>query len=315
MEFSTIQRAHARIGPHVHETPVLQSQLLNERYGAELVFKCENLQKVGAFKARGALNAVLSLDEAARRHGLATHSSGNHGAALAYAGQITGTATTVVMPEDSLPNKIAAVRGYGAEVILCPALERDAVCERLVKDTGAVLIHPYDDDRIIAGQGTAALEFLEQTDSLDVLIVPVGGGGLLAGTAVVGKSRSPGMQILGAEPDRSDDAIQSFATGERQRPRGFDTIADGLRAALGVRNFELIYQHADAILPVSEAAIIDATRTLMHYLKVVVEPSAAVPLAAIADHPHHFAGKRVGIILSGGNLDLDGPPWLTERLS
>lgn len=314
MTLDSVVTAHARIAPHIHRTPVLSSELLDEMTGCSLFFKAENLQKVGAFKARGALNAVLSLDPAALSKGLATHSSGNHGAALAYAARIAGATAHVVMPKDSLPNKIAAVRGYGAQLTLCePTLAaRDAACDQVVADTGATVIHPYDDERIIAGQGTATLEFLSQTQALDIILAPVGGGGLLAGTAIVTKDKYPNMQVIAAEPAMADDAYRSWQAGERILPEATNTIADGLRTGLGERNFEIMQRHVDKVLLVSEDAILEATQKLLHYLKTVVEPSAAVPLAAVVEHASTFAGKRVGIILSGGNLDLSQPPWLIK---
>jgi threonine dehydratase len=313
MTLESVMEAHRRIKSHLHQTPILSSLLLDAHTtGAQLFFKAENLQKVGAFKARGALNAVLLMDSPTLARGLATHSSGNHGAALAYAGRIVGALVHVVMPEDSLPNKIDAVRGYGAKLTLCaPTLEaRDAACERIVRETGATLVHPYDDDRIIAGQGTAALEFLDQTPELDILMTPIGGGGLISGSAIVAKGLRKDLHVIGAEPAHADDAFRSWKAGELLSPNSMNTIADGLRAGIGVRNFRYLNELVDDVLLVSEEAIVRTTNLLMHYLKTVVEPSAAVPMAAVLEHPEKFAGKRVGIILSGGNLDLDAPPWL-----
>ena len=313
MNLDSVIAAQARISPYIHRTPVLTSHRLDEQTQAKLFFKAENLQKVGAFKARGAVNAVLSLDSDTLARGAATHSSGTHGAALAYAARIVGTTAHVVMPDDSLPNKIAAVRGYGAKLTLCtPTLaDREAACDRIVRETGATVIHPYDDDRIIAGQGTAALEFLSQTDNLDILIAPVGGGGLLAGTVLVAKKSN--ISVIAAEPAMADDAYRSWQARKRIPPERTATIADGLRTGLGERNFAIIQNHLEAVQLVTEEAIIHATQHLMHTLKTVIEPSAAVPMAAILEHPGTFAGKRVGIILSGGNLDLSAPPWLTRQ--
>ncbi len=311
MTLNSVIGAQARISGHIHRTPVLFSQQLNVRAGADLRFKAENLQKVGAFKARGAVNAVLSLPPERRERGLVTHSSGNHGAALAYAGGIAGVRVDVVMPEDAVSSKIAAVKGYGAHVTLCaPTLEaRDETSARILNETGGTLVHPYDDDRIIAGQGTAALEFLEQADDLDLLLTPIGGGGLIAGCAVVAKAKSTDIQVFGVEPENSKDAYLSWKSGQRCAPVRTDTIADGLRAGIGERNFACIQEAVDEVLLVSEEAILTATKTLMQFLKTVVEPSAAVPFAAILEQPATFAGRRVGIILSGGNLDLDHLPW------
>lgn len=312
MTLDSVIAAQQRIAPHVHHTPVLSSRLLNAQTGATLFFKAENVQKTGSFKARGALNATLSLDPTVRARGLATHSSGNHGAALAYAGRLTGVPVHVVMPENSLPNKIEAVRGYGAEVTLCrPTLEaRDAACEEILRTTGASLIHPYDDDDIIAGQGTAALEFLKEVSDLDIVMTPIGGGGLISGTAI-GAQTQPGIRVIGAEPSLSQDAYLSWQSGRRIAPENTETIADGLRAGIGQRNFRIIHELVDEVMLVSEHAIVSAVKLLLHYLKTVAEPSAAVPLAAVFEHRKTFAGKRVGIILSGGNLDLDSPPWLS----
>ena len=312
MTLDSVTAAHQRISPHLHRTPVLSSRLLNARVEAQLFFKAENLQKVGAFKARGALNAVLAMAPARLQRGLATHSSGNHGAALAYAGGIAGAAVHVVMPENSLPNKIEAVRGYGAQVTLCAPTSgaREEVCRRIMAMTGANLVHPYDDDDIIAGQGTAALEFLQQEPGLDLIMAPIGGGGLISGTAIVAKGSGNALRVIGAEPAISDDAFRSWKSGKRVAPTRIDTIADGLRAGIGRRNFRCIRRQVDEILLASEENILNATKLLMHYLKTVIEPSAAVPMAAIIEHPERFTGKRVGIILSGGNLDLDAPPWL-----
>ena len=311
MTRDAVIEAHARISPYIHRTPVLTSRRLNKQTKASLFFKAENLQKVGAFKARGALNAILSLDDDTLKRGVATHSSGNHGAALAFAASIVGATAHVVMPEDSLPNKIAAVRGYGAKLTLCqPTLAaREAACQKVVRETGATVIHPYDDERIIAGQGTAALELLSQTNDLDLIIAPVGGGGLLAGTALVGQDAE--ISVIAGEPTMADDAYRSLQAGQRILPESTATIADGLRTGLGQHNFAIIRDQVDAILLVSEDAIVHATQQLMHTLKTVVEPSAAVPMAAILEHPNTFAGKRVGVILSGGNLDLCSPPWLS----
>lgn len=311
MNLDSVRAAHRRIAGHVHRTPVFCSHQLNRETGAQLHFKAENLQKVGAFKARGAVNAVFSLPPNVRAKGLATHSSGNHGAALAYAGALVKTPVHVIMPEDAVPSKIRAVEHYGATVHPClPTLEaREETCQRVLAETGATLVHPYDDDAIIAGQGTASLEFVEQVPSLDILMAPIGGGGLISGTAIVAKALHPTLQVWGCEPEVSDDAYRSWKTGERRAPASTATIADGLRAGIGQRNFAILKEAVDEVLPVSERAIIEATRHLLQVLKLVVEPSAAVPFAAVKEHPERFQDRRVGIILSGGNLDLDTLPW------
>lgn len=307
-----VEGARARIRPHVHETPVLTCRSLDTLAGARLFLKAENLQKTGAFKARGAVHAILSLsdDEAAR--GVAAHSSGNHGAALAWAAGLRGIGCTVVMPEDSRTNKVAATRAYGGDVVFCaPTLEgRETTTAALLERTGAVLVHPYDDARVIAGQGTAALEFLRQAADLDAVIVPVGGGGLIAGTLVAIKALRPSLAVIGAEPERSEDAFRSWRTGTRVAPERTDTVADGLRAGIGELNLAIVRELVDDIVLVSEDAILEATRALLRFAKTVVEPSAAVGLAALLeDRPPALADRRVGLILTGGNLDLEHPPW------
>ena len=306
LTLESIREAHERIRPYVHRTPVITCASLDREAGTSLFFKCENLQKTGAFKARGACNAVMALDEASARLGVATHSSGNHAAALARAAALRGIPAHVVMPENSLPNKIAAVRAYGGMVTLCEAtLEaRESAAERIVASTGAVLIHPYDDPRIIAGQGTAAVEFLEQVPDLDVLMTPVGGGGLLAGTLIAAKASAAHIRVVAGEPALADDAFRSWRCGSIQQPERTDTVADGLRTALGNHTFPIIRDRVDDILLASEEAILRATRMIMQFAKTVVEPSAAVPLAALLENAPGLTNQRVGIILSGGNLDL-----------
>ncbi len=309
---SAVCEAHARIRSLVHRTPILTSQSLNDATGAELFFKAENLQKTGAFKARGATNAILTLVEQGFQGDVATHSSGNHGAALAWAAHRSGIGAHVVMPKDSVPNKIAAVQSYGARVHLCEASlqSRDDLCAHVMERTGSTFIHPYDDDWIIAGQGTAALELLEQVPDLETIIAPVGGGGLLSGTLITANEMAPGIDVYGAEPERSGDAFSSMNTGTLQGVTGINTIADGLRAGLSERTFQIIRGFAAGVLQVSEEAILSCTVDLLRYLKTVVEPSAAVALAGLMEHADSFRGKRVGVILTGGNLDLENPPWL-----
>jgi threonine dehydratase len=306
-----IEAAAARIAPYVHRTPVYTSCRLDERCGAEVFFKCENLQKVGAFKARGASNAVLSLspDEAAR--GVATHSSGNHGAALAMAAQRRGIPAHIVMPANAPAVKKAAVASYGARVVECePTLAaREQTLAQVVEETGAHAVHPYDDARVIAGQGTVALELLEQVPDLDVVVVPVGGGGLLAGVATAVKALRPALEVVAVEPAGADDAFRSFGLGERQLQTHPDTIADGLRASLGVLNFAIIQQHVDTIITVPDPVIVEAMRLQWTRLKTLVEPSGAVSFAGLLEHPERFRRRRVGVVISGGNLDLDTLPW------
>ena len=306
-----IQQAHARIAPYIHRTPILESRALNKIIGCELVFKAENFQKIGAFKARGGCNAIFAMSDASLQKGVVTHSSGNHGAALAWAAGLRGSPCRVVMPENASRVKIAAVKGYGAKVVLCqPTM---AARERAVADTiselGLTFVHPFDNDLIMAGQGTAALELLEQIDEpVDIVMAPVGGGGLLGGTAICVKGMGD-TQVIGAEPEGAKDAWLGFKSGERLADYTPNTIADGLRATVGVRNFLAITEHVDDILLCSEARIVEAMRLIWTRLKVIVEPSCAVPLAAIMDQPEQFQGKRVAIILSGGNVDLDALPW------
>jgi threonine dehydratase len=306
-----IRVAHGRIKPHIQRTPVLTSTLLDREAGARLFFKCENFQKAGAFKSRGACNAVFSLSDADARRGVATHSSGNHAAALARAAALRGIAAHIVMPNNSPKPKQEAVAGYGGRIVLCEPtlLARERTCEVVIAGTGASLVHPYNDYRIIAGQATAALELLEEVPDLDVVIAPVGGGGLLSGTALTVKSLRPGMRVVGAEPAQADDAAESLRTG-RMVNKPVNTIADGLRTMLGELNFPIIRQNVDDIRTVTEAGIVAATRRIWEVMKIIVEPSGAVPFAAVREHAASFAGKRVGVILSGGNIDLDLLPWL-----
>lgn len=306
-----IQQAHTRIAPYIHRTPILESRALNEIIGCELFFKAENFQKIGAFKARGACNAVFSMDKATLQKGVVTHSSGNHGAALAWAAALRGVACTVVMPENAPSVKIAAVASYGATIELCePTMAaREGTVARLIEYHDYTLVHPYDEDVIIAGQGTAALELLEQIDKpADIIMAPVGGGGLLGGTGIYVKGTSD-AKVIGAEPEGAKDAWLGFKSGERLAEYSPNTIADGLRATLGVRNFVAISKNVDDILLCSEGRIVEAMRLIWTRLKVIIEPSCAVPLAAIMDQPEQFQGKRVAMILTGGNVDLDALPW------
>jgi len=292
-----IRRAAERISPHAHRTPVLTCESLNRRVGARVYLKCENLQRVGAFKFRGACNSVLSLSDAEAARGVVAHSSGNHAQALALAARLRGIPAHIVMPENAPAVKKAAVAGYGARITFCaPTLEaREAAQERVVAATGAVVVHPYNDERVIAGQGTAALELLQEIPDLDAIIAPIGGGGLVSGTAVAATELSPGIRVVGAEPE-----IPSH------NPR---TIADGLLTSLGDRTFPIIQQRVDGIVTVSEEAIIAAMRFIWERAKLIIEPSAAVPVAALWERKVDLAGRRVGVILSGGNVDLDRLPW------
>jgi threonine dehydratase len=308
-----IREAQGRIRPFIHHTPVLTSTAVNDMCGAQLFFKCENFQKGGAFKVRGACHAVFSLGKKEARKGVATHSSGNHAAALALAARWRGILAYVVMPENAALIKRAAAATYGAEIFFCkPTLEaREYTLERVVESTGAVFIHPYNDPRIIAGQGTAALELCEEIPQLDVVLAPVGGGGLLSGTAIAVTSISPGTAVIGAEPEQADDAYRSFQKGEIVPAVNPDTIADGLRTSLGSLTFPIIKRHVKEIMTVSEEAIVKAMRHIWERMKIIVEPSAAVPLAAVLSRGKDLKGRRIGIILSGGNVDLGHLPWKT----
>jgi len=312
-DLTAIRAAHALIRPYIHRTPVFSCRSLDEVTGAQLYFKCENLQKVGAFKARGACNAVFSLGTDVAHRGVVTHSSGNHGAALAYAARQRGIPAHVVMPESAPKIKVANVRGFGAHVHFCaPSLTaRERMCAELGATTGATLVHPYDDHAVIAGQGTAVLELLETEPDLDVVIAPVGGGGLLSGTAIAASGIRPGITVLGAEPAGAADAARSFATGILQAMPHPETIADGLRGALSERTLRALRAHVAAIGTCSEDAIATAMRMTWERMKIIIEPSAAVPLACLLEFSLAVKGKRVGIILSGGNVDLDRLPWQT----
>ena len=304
--------AAARIAPFVQRTPVLTSRGMDEELGARFFFKCENFQASGAFKARGAFNAVMALDAAGAARGVATHSSGNHGAALALAAARRGIPAWVVVPTDASGFKRAAITRYGAHVVDCaPGLaNREARLAALVDETGATVVHPYDDFHVIAGQGTAALELLEQAGPLDVLLVPVGGGGLVSGCALAARAIYPKIRIIAAEPRGADDCWQSMQTGERVRLEQVHTLADGLRASIGVRNWALISQHVDEVVRVSDEEIVAAMRVAWERLKVVIEPSSAVPLAAVLTGRVPVAGRRAGMIFSGGNVDLEALPGL-----
>lgn len=306
-----LRRAQQRIAPHVHRTPVMSSRLLDERTGSQVFFKCEHLQKVGAFKARGASNAVWSLDDAEAAAGVATHSSGNHGAALAMAAAGRGIPAHIVMPANAPQVKKAAVAAYGGLIIECePTLAaRVATLEAVLAETGAHAVHPYDDPRIIAGQGTAALELLEQVPDLEVIAVPVGGGGLLAGTAIAVKHSNPKIEVIAVEPAGADDAFRSFGLGQLQPQTSPDTIADGLRTSLGELNFAIIRKYVDTIVTVPDAVIVEAMQLQWTRMKQLVEPSGAVSFAGLLEHPERFRGRRVGVVISGGNVDLGALPW------
>jgi threonine dehydratase len=306
-----IREAHARIRDKIHRTPVMSSEVLDELAGNRLYFKCENLQKVGAFKARGATNAVFLLTDEEAAKGVVTHSSGNHAAALARAARLRGIPAYIVMPSNSPQAKQAAVRRYGGDVVLCePTLAaRESTARQVMERTGAVFIHPYDDLRVMAGQGTTAIELLEEVPGLDVILCPVGGGGQLSGVAVAAKDIKPALRVIGVEPAGADDAARSLKAGHiipMLEPR---TIADGLKTSLGQRPFAEIMRLVDDIVTVREESIVQAMRQVWEVMKLIVEPSGAVGYAAIVEGRIAPTGANIGIILSGGNLDLDRLPW------
>jgi len=311
VDLAAVRAAHARIAAEVVHTPVMTCRALDAAIGAKLHFKCENFQEVGAFKARGAANAVFSLTAAEAARGVVTHSSGNHGAALAWAAERRGIPAWIVMPESAPAIKQANVRRFGGRVRLCaPNLAaREAACAAVQSETGATLVHPYDDWRVIAGQGTAALELLADVPDLDAVIAPVGGGGLLSGTALAAKALRAGIRVFGAEPKGADDAQRSLAAGRiipQDNPR---TIADGLLTSLGERTFAVISRMVDGIATATEEGIVTAMRSTWERMRIIVEASSSVPLACLAEHSLDLEGRRVGIIVSGGNVDLDRLPW------
>jgi threonine dehydratase len=305
--FDDIVRASEILSGVAHRTPVMTSHLLDRITGAHLFFKCENFQRAGAFKFRGAFHAVSRLSEEEARRGVATHSSGNHAAALALAASLRGIPAHIVMPENAPEIKKAAVKEYGGRITFCvPTLAaREEALAAVVRDTGALFIHPYDHPHVIAGQGTAALELLEEVPEAEVIMTPVGGGGLLSGTSLTVKALSSVTRVIGAEPAGADDAYRSFHTGRLLPSTDPDTIADGLLTSLSERTFAIIRSRTDDILTASEESIRRALHLIMQRMKIVVEPSATVPLAVVLDHPEVFAGKKVAIILSGGNLDTE----------
>ncbi len=309
--FSDIEDAYVRIEPYIHMTPVLTSSAINKITGAEIFFKCENFQKVGAFKFRGACNAVFGLSDAEAARGVGTHSSGNHAAALALAAKMRGIHAYIVMPKNSPQIKKNAVGGYGGIITFCePTLPaREETLEKILLESGAILVHPYNQKEVIAGQGTCALELMEQQYNLDCIITPVGGGGLLSGTSITARYLNPGIEIIGAEPKGADDAYQSFVNKQLIPVGKTNTIADGLLTSLGQLTFELIAENVDAIMTAPDSSIIQAMRLIWERMKIIVEPSSAVALAIILDNKADFKDKKVGVILSGGNVDLEKLPF------
>jgi threonine dehydratase len=312
VDLAAIRAAHDRIRPHIHRTPVLTSARFNEACGGSLFFKCENFQKVGAFKARGATNAVFVLDDETARRGVATHSSGNHAAALARAAKLRGIPAHIVMPSNTLKVKVRAVEGYGGRIVFCEPNQRarEKACAKLIAETGATLIHPFENENVMAGQGTVAVELLEEVPDLELIVCPVGGGGVLSGVAVAAKSLRAGIKVVATEPAGADDASQSFHQRQLVRQETKNTIADGLRTDLGRPNFEIVQRYVDDIVTVADENIVAAMRAIWETMKLVVEPSAAVAYAAILEDKVHCRDKRVGIILTGGNVDLDALPWM-----
>ncbi len=309
--FSDVLAARDRIADHVHRTPVLTSRMLDGLSGATLFFKCENLQKAGAFKARGASNAVFGLTDAQAARGVATHSSGNHGTCLAYAAGRRGIPCTVVMPRTAPQAKKDAVLGYGGRVVECEpsTSSREAVFATVVAETGAEFVHPYNDPRVIAGQGTCALELVDQVPGLDAVIAPIGGGGMISGTCLTLSTIAQQIRVYAAEPEQADDAARSFRAGHIIADDAPETIADGLKVPLKELTWHFVRNHVSDILTVSEAEIVAAMELIWKRLKIVMEPSSAVPLAAVLRNPAVFAGQRVGVIITGGNVDLKKLPF------
>ena len=309
--YEDVEEAHERIAPHIHRTPVMTSAHLDGLAGARLFFKCENFQKAGAFKARGACNAVFGLTEEQARMGVTTHSSGNHAQALGYAASRRGIPCHVVMPGNAVRAKKEAVIGYGGKVTECePSVaSREAALARVREKTGADFVHPYDDPRVIAGQATCARELIEQAEDLDTVVAPIGGGGLVSGTCLTLSSIAPGTKIHAAEPEQADDAARSLRAGRIVADEDPETVADGLRTPLKALTWHFVSNHVAEILTVSEREIVDTMKLVWERMKIVIEPSSAVAVAAVLKNRDVFAGKRVGVILTGGNVDLGGLPW------
>ena len=304
--------AHERIKPYIHRTPVLTSSFLDELTGAKLFFKCENFQKAGAFKVRGASNAVFGLSDEMATKGVATHSSGNHALSLSYAAGRRGIPCHVVMPRTAPEAKKAAVRGYGGVITECEpsTSSREEIFARVQAETGAEFVHPYNDPRVIAGQGTCSHELLDQVEGLDMVIAPIGGGGMISGTCLTLSHAAPQVQIIAAEPERADDAYRSFKAGHIIADDAPDTVADGLKVPLKDLTWHFVSNHVSDILTASDPEIVDAMRLTWARMKTVMEPSSAVPLATILKNKDKFAGKRVGVIVTGGNVDLGKLPWM-----
>lgn len=310
--YEDVIAAHERIAPHIHRTPILTSTYFNELSGAELFFKCENFQKAGAFKVRGASNAVFGLDDEKAKKGVATHSSGNHALSLSYAAGRRGIPVTVVMPRTAPDAKKAAVRGYGGTIVECEpsTSSREATFAEVVAETGAEFVHPYNDPRVIAGQATCSKEMMDQVDGLDAVIAPIGGGGMVSGTCLTLSNIAPDVKIYAAEPLNADDAARSFRAGHIIADDAPQTIADGLKVPLKELTWHFVSNYVTDILTATEEEIVAAMKLTWERMKIVMEPSCAVPLATILKNKEVFAGKRVGVIVTGGNVDLDKLPWI-----
>lgn len=310
--YDDVLAAHERIKPYIHRTPILTSSFMNDLTGAELFFKCESFQKAGAFKARGASNAVFGLDDATAKKGVATHSSGNHALSLAYAAGRRSIPVTVVMPRTAPEAKKAAVRGYGGKIVECEpsTSSREAVFAEVVKETGSEFVHPYNDHRVISGQGTCSKEMIEDLGELDAVIAPIGGGGMVSGCCLTLSNIAPKTKIYAAEPKNADDAYRSFKAGHIIADDAPETVADGLKVPLKELTWHFVSKHVTDILTATEEEIVDAMRLTWQRMKIVMEPSSAVPLATIIKNKNVFAGKRVGVIITGGNVDLGKLPWL-----
>jgi threonine dehydratase len=311
-DFADVLAAEARIAPHIHRTPVMTSRMLDEVSGASLFFKCENLQKAGAFKVRGASNAVFGLNDRDAARGVCTHSSGNHALSLSYAAGRRGIPCHVVMPHSAPQAKKDAVRGYGGQITECEASTsaREAALAEVVARTGAEFVHPYNDPRVIAGQATCSKELLAQVEGLEAIIAPIGGGGMISGCCLTVSGVAPGVQVIAAEPEQADDAARSFRAGHIIADDAPVTVADGLKVPLKELTWHFVQRGVADVLTVPEAAIVEAMKLIWKRMKLVVEPSSAVPLAAILGHPERFRGRRIGVIVTGGNVDLDALPWM-----
>ncbi|WP_048647398.1 beta-hydroxyaspartate dehydratase BhcB [Nitratireductor soli] len=309
--YADVEAAHERIAPHIHRTPVLTSTFMNDLIGASLFFKCENFQKAGAFKARGASNAVFGLDAAKAAVGVATHSSGNHALSLAYAAGRRGIPATVVMPRTAPEAKKAAVRGYGGRIVECEpsTSSREAVFAEVVAETGAEFVHPYNDARVIAGQATCSREMIDELGELDAVVAPIGGGGMVSGSCLTLSTIAPKTKVYAAEPKNADDACRSFKAGHIIADDAPETVADGLKVPLKELTWHFVSRHVEDVLTATEEEIVEAMRLIWQRMKIVMEPSSAVPLATILKNKPLFAGKRVGVIITGGNVDLGKLPW------